>query len=256
MESHMLKLTIALMAMAVAGYAVCSADSPQNGVAMQSMTVSDLEKAGDDCRQQKDYEQAIRYFQAALRKDKKNAKLYNKLGLSELKLNATRDARAYFNKAAKYDRAYPEAWNNIGATYYVEKNYAAAAKYFKKAVALDETRASFHVNLGASWFAQDEMDRAIREYTRALELDPDVLMRESRVGVSAQITSPEERARHEYMMAKIYARLGNVDSCLACLRRAKENGYRDLGKVYKDEEFASVRQDARLAEIVPPPQPK
>ena len=52
---------------------------------MQSMTVADLEKAGDDCRAQKDYAQAIKYFREALRKDKKNAKLYNKLGLAELK---------------------------------------------------------------------------------------------------------------------------------------------------------------------------
>ena len=41
------------------------------------------------------------------------------------------------------------------------------------------------------------------------------------------------------MMAKVYAKLGYIDNCLACLRKAKENGYRDLGKVYKDEEFSS-----------------
>lgn len=249
-------LSVMLMALPLAGYAVCVADSPQDKVAMQSMTVADLEKAGDDCRAQKDYAQAITYFKEALRKDKKNAKLYNKVGLAELKNNDLKSARVDFLKAAKYNKKYPEALNNVGAVYYVEKNFGQAANYFKKAVALDETRPTFHVNLGAAWFAQNELDRAMREYARALELDPEVLVRDSRVGVTAQITSPEERAKHEYMMAKVYAKLGYVDNCFACLRKAKENGYHDMNNVYKDPEFASLREDARMAAIVPPPAPK
>ena len=109
MQNLMLKVLVALMALTVAGYAVCVGESPQSKVAMRSMTVADLEKAGDDCRAQKDYVQASNYFREAIRKDKKNAKLYNKLGLSELKNNDLREARAGFMKAAKYDRKYPEA---------------------------------------------------------------------------------------------------------------------------------------------------
>jgi tetratricopeptide (TPR) repeat protein len=253
MQKLMLKLSVLLMALTVAGYAVCVGDSQQTKAAMQAMTVAELEKAGDECRIQKDYDQALKYFREALRKDKKNAKLYNKAGLAELQNNQLKEARADFMKATKYNRQYPDALNNIGAVYYVERKYGNAARYFKKALALDETRAPFHVNLGAAWFAQNEMDRAIREYVRALELDPEVLQRQSKVGVTAQITSQEERAKHDYMLAKVYAKLGIVDDCLVCLRNAKENGYRELNNVYKDEDFASVRQDARLAEIVPPP---
>ena len=253
MRNLIAKISISLMFLSMSASAICRADSPQSTAAMQSMSVAELEKAGDECRAQKDYEQAIKYFNEGLRKERKNAKLYNKRGLAELKRNQVKEARSDFLKAAKYDAKYPEALNNIGVAYYLDKQYGDAAKYFKKAVALDEMRASFHVNLGVAWFAQDEIDRAIREYTRALELDPEILQRESRVGVAAQITSSEQRAKHEYMMAKIYARMGDVENCFACLRRAKENGYGNLDRVYKDEEFASIRQDARLAEIVPPP---
>ena len=241
------------MTLAVAAHGVCLGDSQQANVAIPSMTTAQLEKAGDDYRAQKDYDQAIKYFKEALRQDPKNAKLYNKLGMTELKDGNYKGARSDFLKASKYNRQLPEPWNNLGVIDYVQKNYGSAAKYFKKALALDETRPSFHVNLGAAWFAQDNLDRAMREYTRALELDPDALMRSSNVGVAAQITNPEERAKHNYMMAKVYAKLGNSDSCLECLRKAKEDGYRDLGKVYKDQEFSSIWQDARLAEIVPPP---
>ncbi len=63
--------------------------------------------------------------------------------------------------------------------------------------------ASFHVNLGAAWFSQKRLERAIAEYTRAVELDPNTLKQESRVGITAQIASPEERARYSYVLAKI-----------------------------------------------------
>jgi len=224
-----------MLAALVAGLAAGSAaqSAPQQvPVKPEAMTVAELEKAGDLARATKDYDQAIGYFQAALRKEKKNALLYNKLGLSYLKKGSLTDARSNFEKAAKRNSKYADAFNNLGAVYYVQKNFGSAARYFKKALALDETRPVFHVNLGAAWFSQN-----------------------NRGGVTAQISSPEERARYDYMLAKIYARLGNVEECLHCLKRAKEGGYHNMGNVYKDEEFSRLRQDPRLSEIVPPPSP-
>jgi tetratricopeptide (TPR) repeat protein len=220
------------------------------------MTIAELEKTGDLARAAKDYDRAIACFQEAIRKDKKNAKLYNKLGLSQLKAGKTLEARSSFEKAVKRDSKYPDAINNLGATYFVQRNLGPAVRNFKKAVALDETRSSFHVNLGAAWFGQNKVERAIAEYTRALQLDPEALSRSSNAGVTAQVATVEERARYDYMMAKIYARMGNTEECLRCLRKAKEGGYRNLGNVYKDEEFSHLRQDARLAEIAPAPAAK
>ena len=225
----------------------------QTEIDMKSMTAAQLEKAGDDARAQKDYIQAIDYFRAALRKDKKNSVLYNKLGLAELRNNDLKGARMDFEKSVKLNSKYSEAVNNIGAVDYMRKNFGSAAKYFKKAVALEETRATFHVNLGAAWFSQKKFERAITEYARALELDPESLRQNSKVGIAAQISSPEERAQYSYMLAKIYARRGDTEGCLQCLRKAKEDGYRNLANVYKDEEFARLRDNPQLHEVVPPP---
>ncbi len=231
-------------------------DQQKGPVVISSMTVTELETKGDILRARKEYKEAIQYFQAALRKDSKNAVLYNKLGLAELQSGDFNAARSHFEKAAKRNSKYADAQNNIGAADYLLKNYSRAARYFKKALALEEGRASFHVNLGAAWFAQNKLNRAVAEYTRAVELDPDVLANRANAGVSAQISSPEERARYQYMLAKIYAKRGDVDRCLECLKKAKEEGYRNLGNVYKEEEFSSVREDARLSEIVPAPPQK
>ena len=252
----MKKLTLAVVVVIVAGLgqrAVATPDSQQGTQAKPPMTVAELEKAADAARAQKDYDQAVKYFQEALRKDRKNAALYNKMGLAQLKLNDPRAARSSFEKSTKYNSKYPDAFNNIGATYYLQKNYGAAAKYFKKALALAENRAVFHVNLGAAWFGQNKLDQSIAEYARAVELDPDVLNQNSPAGIAAQIASPEEQAKYSYMLAKLYARRGDVDHCLQCLRKAKEEGYRSMANVYREEEFSRLWQDQRLNQLVPPP---
>jgi len=233
-----------------------AASWPDQNVNLDKMTVAELEKAGDQARSVKDYSLAIDYFQAALRKDHKNSIIYNKLGLAELRKDDLSSARVHFDRAVKLNSKYAEAVNNLGAIDYMRKNYGSAAKYFKKAVALNETDATFHVNLGAAWFSQKKMDRAIAEYMRAMELDPDALRHDNRTGISAQISSPEERAQYSYLLAKAYAKRGDIEGCLQCLKRAKEDGYRNLANVYKDEEFSRLRDNPKLQEVVHPPTAK
>jgi len=251
----LLKAMIMILGMTVIAYGVSFDERQQSSAAVQPMTVAELEKAADACREQKDYAQAIKYFDAALRKDNKNARLYNKRGLAELSSGQYGDARVDFAQATKYDHNYAQAWNDLGVVNFVDKKYGAAVKYFQKAIALDDTHASFHVNLGITYFSQNNMDAAMKEYTRALQLDPEALMHSTNTGLSAQITSREERAKQDFMLARVFAKLGNADSCFVCLEKAKEDGYAELGRVYKDQEFAQVRQDARMASIVPPPAP-
>lgn len=250
------KVGLVAMLIVLSQYSSGAPVPQQDKVTLESMPVAQLEKAGDEARARKDYAEAIRYFQAAVRKDRKNSALYNKLGLAELKIDNLRGARLDFEKAAKRNAKNADPVNNLGAVYYMQKNYGAAAKYFKKAVALDEANATFHINLGAAWFSQKKIGPALAEYTRALELDPDALRQNAKAGVTAQIASPEERARYSYMLAKIYAKMGDVEGCLQCLRKAKEDGYRDLANVYKDEEFTKIRENPKLHEVVAPPSPK
>ena len=230
--------------------------TPPQTSTLQSMTAVDLEKSGDACRLQKEYDQAIRYYTEALRTDKKDAKVYNKRGLAELSNGAYAAAKEDFTKATRYNKLYPEAWNDLGVVAYLQKQYPAAVKYFNKAIALDDVRPNFHVNLGVTYFAQNQMELAMAQYTRALQLDPDSLTHSSNAALSAMISDRDQRAKQDFMMARIYAKLGQVDRCLVCLEKAKENGYSELDNVYKEEDFSAVRKDARLATIVPPPVPQ
>jgi len=132
---------------------------------------------------------------------------------------------------------------------YEQKKYGAAIKQYRKAIALDES-ASFYSNMGAALFSTKKFEDSAKAYQRALELDPDVFERSSRQGVQAQVPRPEDRARYDYTVAKLYAKMGFSDRSLEYLRKAMEEGYKDFKNVYKDEEFATLRKDKRFTELM------
>jgi len=214
------------------------------------LTATELENKGDELRREKAYADALAYYQAALKKDANNPVLFNKAGIAELQLNRLSEAQRNFERAIKRDRNYADAYNNLGVIAYIRKNYTRAIRQYQKALALREESAPFHSNLGATYFAQNMMEQAVAEYSRALQLDPEVLVRSSSGGVAAQIASPEARAQYWYLLAKIYAKRGDCEHCVHCLRKAQEEGYRGLQDVNKDPEFASVREDPRIAEVL------
>jgi cytochrome c-type biogenesis protein CcmH/NrfG len=213
-------------------------------------TVADLEARGDQLNEQKLYLDARDYYRAALAKEPNAARLFNKIGITELQMRRYGDAKRSFERAIKADRSVANAYNNLGVVYYEERKYGAAIKQYRKAIALDNTSASFFSNMGAAQFARKEFEAAVISYQHALDLDPDVFERVSRTGVQAQLPSPEDRARYDYTVAKLYAKMGRPDRSLQYLRKAMEEGYKDFNNVYKDTEFAELRKDKRFAELV------
>ena len=213
-------------------------------------TLADLEARGDILRVQKLYLDALDYYRAALAKNPHSATLLNKIGITELMMQRYREARKSFDQAIKADRKFADAYNNLGVVYYEQRHYSGAVKQYRRAIAIDGTSASFYSNMGAALFAKREFEPAVLAYQRAMELDPDVFERTSRGGVQAQLPSPGDRARYDYTVARLYAKMGFSDRSLEYLRKAMEEGYKDLKNVYKDAEFAELRKDKRFTDLM------
>ena len=211
--------------------------------------IKGAELKGDLARIRENYWIAVSWYEEALKSDPKNSELYNKLGIVELKLNNRGPARKEFGLALKYDPRNASVLNNLGAVSFLDKRYKPAVRYLKQALALDESSAPSHLNLAESWMAMGQVDHAMTEYTRALELDADILT-PSNEGTIAQVTTPEQRARVAYLIAKAYARRGNLDGALEYLGRAKEGNFAQIANVYSDQDFSGLWQDPRLAKIV------
>ena len=222
--------------------------APVAQVSLTEATPEQLDERGDILREEKNYLDAIDYYEASLKK-KPDPVVYNKIGMTYLAMGNLEKAQNSIKKAVKIDKKYAEAINNLGVTYYLKKKYGPAEKYYKKALTLRES-ASFHSNLGTVYVEQKQFDKGMMEYARAYQLDPEVFERSSRTGVSARMQSPEDRARFFYLLAKLYASSGDVDKSLLYLKKSLEDGFPEIDKVYKDAEFASLRKDQRFAELM------
>jgi tetratricopeptide (TPR) repeat protein len=213
-------------------------------------TAEQLENEGDHLRGDKNFLDAVDYYEAALKKAPNNAVLFNKIGMSQLGLQRYKEATKSFGRAIKADHTRANAYNNLGVVYYLERNYNKAVKQYGKAIALEGDAASFYSNRGAAYFSKKQFDKAAADYSKAMEIDPDIFERVSRSGVMAQLASPEDRAHYDYVLAKLYARMGVPDRSLHYLKKAMEEGYKDIRNVYKDNEFTELRKDPRFAELM------
>jgi tetratricopeptide (TPR) repeat protein len=213
-------------------------------------TAADLELQADRLREDKLFLDALDYYHAALTKKAGDARLLNKIGITELMMQRYKQARRSFEQAIRSDRRYADAYNNLGVIFYESKKYGAAVKQYEKAIQMDNNSASFFNNLGAAYFSKRAFESAVEAYQHALELDPDVFERSSRGGVQAQLPSPEDRARYDYTVAKLFAKMGLSDQSLQYLKKAREDGYKDLKNVYKDVEFTQLRKNPRFTELM------
>jgi tetratricopeptide (TPR) repeat protein len=226
--------------------------SPASPIAdTRQQTAKDYELKGDIARAREQFSSAVDWYSTALRFDNRDSGLYIKLGIANMKLGNMDDARKAFTTAVKRDPSNVDALNNLGAVYCLQRKYRPSVRYLKQALALDESKAATHLNLAEAWMGQHQTDRAMTEYARALELDADILNTDKE-GVFAQVATPEQKALVTFMIAKAYAKRGNLEGALDFLRQAKEQHYHDLASVYTDAAFAPLLKDPRLAAIVKP----
>ncbi len=210
-----------------------------------------MEKVGDSLQTDKNYLDAIDYYWAAQAKDPHNAVLLNKIGISQLQLHRYKEARKTFELSIRTDKNYANAYANLGVVYYEEGNLGKSIRSYDKAILMDKDEAVFYNNRAASLFGKKEFAKASADYAKAIELDPDILERSERGGgAQARLPSPQDRAHYDYVLAKLYARNGMPERSLHYLRRAIEDGYRDIKNVYKDAEFSALRNDPRFAELM------
>jgi tetratricopeptide (TPR) repeat protein len=209
-----------------------------------------LEQQADQLRADKLYLDALDYYNAALAKKPNDPRLLNKIGITDLMMQRYKEAKKSFEHAIRSDRVFSDAYNNLGVVYYENRQYRTAIKDYEKAIEHDDSSASYFNNLGAAYFSRKNFEAGMNAYQRALELDPNVFDRTSRAGVQAQLPSPADRARYDYTVAKLYAKMGRAEQSLEYLRKALEAGYKDMKNVYKDADFAQLRKDRRFAELM------
>ncbi len=209
-----------------------------------------LELQADVMMARKRYHQASEFYQQVLKLDPYNAPVANKLGIAYHQLQDLEKARRWYDQAAKIDNNYAEAWNNLGTVYYHRKDYKKAIRYYQRALEVRPESAHIHSNLGTAYFARKQYEEAVQEYRLALLIDPTIFEQRSPFGVLVHERSVEDLARFHFVLAKSFATIGDVERCLAYLRRALEEGFKEIERLYTEPEFLLIREDIRFQELL------
>lgn len=204
----------------------------------------------------KDYRGAAQVYKRLADQNPRNPVYLNKLGIAMHQQSALALALKYYERASKADPSYADAQNNIGTVWYQRKKYNKAIRAYKKAISIRADMAVLHSNLGYAYFGDKKYQEAIASFRQALALDPQLFEHNSsRNGSILQDRSVGDRGRFYFLLAKSFAEAGNLERCLIYLRKAKDEGYKELAAIKSDPSFAAVLKDPAIQEVLAPKPP-
>lgn len=129
---------------------------------------------GESYYDEKEYEDAITEYTAAIELDPYYAEAYNKRGICYFNLEKYKKSIADYTKVIKLDPNYTYAYYNRGFCYKRMESYNKAIKDFTKAIELDDDSDSDMYNeRGLCYYALGEFEMAADDLTKAMECEPD-----------------------------------------------------------------------------------
>jgi len=196
----------------------------------------------------KEYTKAIEEYRRALdERGSKDASLWNKVGIAYQMNEDYSSARKAYKRAVHAKPDFAEPWNNAGTTYYLQNKFGKSAHYYKRAIKLRPDAASFHINLGASYSRMKKAREAIQECQEALRLDPNILSRYARGATTVQARGTD--AEFYYYLAKAFASMSRASEATRYLRRALEDGFKDMKRLDNDPDFQKIAQYPAFLEL-------
>lgn len=211
------------------------------------------EQMADLYMARKEYREASQLYKRLVDQNPQNAIYFNKLGIAMHQQTVLGQALKCYERAVKLDPTYADAQNNIGTIYYQRKKYGKAIKAYQKAIAIRNDMPVLYSNLAYAYFEDKKYEQAIGAFRQALAMDPQLFERNSsRNGSILQDRSVGDRGKFYFLLAKSYAEAGNMERCLIYLRKAKDEGYKQLAAIKEDPSFAAVIKNPAIQEVLTP----
>ena len=159
-------------------------------------------------------------------------------------------ARKYFERATKINKKFAAAYNNIGAIYFAQKQYGKAIRQYEKALSMEAQTAGFYSNLGYAYFGEKRYPEAFKSFQKAMAIDPNTFQQNDRNGALMQYRSVSDHGLFDFMLAKSYAQMGDAEHCAMYLRRAIDEGYKEVASARKDPAFVKVLTDPDVKTVL------
>lgn len=116
-------------------------------------------------------EEAIEYFQQALRIEPNNIETLMKLGYAKFHLDDHNGALRVYDQILDIDVTNPEAWNLKGLVHYEQKKYAQALDAVEKAIESDPTYGMAWYNKACFLSLLNQVPESLESLKRSIEID-------------------------------------------------------------------------------------
>lgn len=237
--------SLALTALAAAPCVFAQGESlPQSSPAL-TMASLPPEERGDILMARGRYLEAVEAYREA----PSTATVLNKMGIAYQHLSAVDLAKKDYQKALLIRPDYPEAINNLGAAYFAKRDYKKAIRLYRKAMKLMPDSAIVAANLGTAYFARRDYRHGLDAYQLAFRLDPNVFRMDNGSVIPAP-SDRSDRAQQDFCVAELFAEVGNQQQAIEYLRKALDEGFKDVNKIKEDRVFAQLRQTSEFAQLM------
>lgn len=146
----------------------------------------------------KQYNQAIKYLEAALALNPSHFQIYNNLGTAYLLIGQRDKAINCYMKAVKIKPDDAVSFYNIGSIYQIQNKHAQACEYFEKAYQL-ENNENYLISLALSELKAGQISNAAKHYKALALLHP-------------------EKDSFQYNLASCYEAMKNYDQAILIMR--------------------------------------
>lgn len=189
-------------------------------------------KKGDKLFLENRFEDAIAFYNKALKLHPELAEVWNNRGVVLTRLQRYNEAIASYEKAIKMRSNYSEAWNNRGVALGKLNYYDAAVSSYDQAIHIKSDYMDAWNNRGFALAKLKKYDEAISSYNHAAKIKPDFY-------------------RIWYNKARCYALQGQVDLAIENLIRAAKHNSQIFQKlVSKEPDFDGIRQDEKFQKLI------
>ena len=143
-------------------------------------------------------DEAIQYYQKALRLEANDAYVHNNLGTALDKKGQVDEAILQHQEALRLKPDYAEAHYDLGVALAKKGQTDEAIHHYQEALRLKPDHAEAHNNLGVALASKGQIEEAIREYQEALRLKPDYAETHNNLGTALDGQGQTDAAILEY----------------------------------------------------------
>ena len=131
-----------------------------------------------------DYENALSYFEKAVKKNPRDADAHFYVGCCRAKLGRFREAIEAFKQAIRINPNFAEAHGGLGMAYFSLGRFREAIEAYKQAIRIKPDYAGAHFELGGAYIGLRRWGEATEAYKQAIRIKPDYAGAHCNLGVA------------------------------------------------------------------------